>query len=148
MKILVAFAGSKHSSKALQLAEKLTKNDTDANKELYILTIVQPEIYPVNPLIFDKIIKLEENEEWRLKIKAATMLNKYEEEELSKLGAPHSYLLRVGDPGDVILDQCEEYKIDIVILGNRGLGTLKRTLLGSVSDYVSKNAKCTVVVAN
>ncbi|KXS18014.1 adenine nucleotide alpha hydrolases-like protein, partial [Gonapodya prolifera JEL478] len=40
-----------------------------------------------------------------------------------------------GDPRDAILDICKEHKADLLVLGSRGLGAMKRAFLGSVSDY-------------
>lgn len=35
---------------------------------------------------------------------------------------------------------------DAIVIGTRGRGGIKRALLGSVSDYVVRNAPCPVVV--
>ncbi|KAG1467148.1 hypothetical protein G6F56_004569 [Rhizopus delemar] len=35
---------------------------------------------------------------------------------------------------------------DVVLMGARKMGAIKRTLLGSVSDYIVHNAPCTVVI--
>lgn len=51
-----------------------------------------------------------------------------------------------GTPSNVIADIAEEGKYDLLVLGSRGLGTTERALLGSVSDDVSYNAKCSVMI--
>ncbi|BHF65841.1 hypothetical protein SprV_0200885400 [Sparganum proliferum] len=38
--------------------------------------------------------------------------------------------------GEAILKQAEKQGAHVIILGTRGLGPIRRTLLGSVSDYV------------
>ncbi|VEL38479.1 unnamed protein product [Protopolystoma xenopodis] len=48
--------------------------------------------------------------------------------------------------GQGLLEQCEEFKCDMIVIGSRGLGAIKRTLLGSVSDYVSHNASVAVCI--
>ena len=45
-----------------------------------------------------------------------------------------------------ILKAWQNGKFDLVILGSRGLGTAERFLLGSISDDVSSNAKCSVLI--
>jgi nucleotide-binding universal stress UspA family protein len=40
----------------------------------------------------------------------------------------------------------EEVTADVIVLGTRGRGRIKRALLGSVADYVVRNAACPVLV--
>ena len=51
-----------------------------------------------------------------------------------------------GKPGEVIVDLATEEKASMIVMGTRGLGTIRRTLMGSVSDYVVHHAHCPVVV--
>jgi nucleotide-binding universal stress UspA family protein len=52
----------------------------------------------------------------------------------------------MGDPRAEIVRQAEEWRADLVVLGARGLGKVKRFLLGSVSDAVARHAGCPVLV--
>ena len=52
----------------------------------------------------------------------------------------------MGDPRVEIVRQAEEWRADLVVLGARGLGKVKRFLLGSVSDAVARHARCPVLV--
>jgi nucleotide-binding universal stress UspA family protein len=52
----------------------------------------------------------------------------------------------VGDPKEEIVRMATEWGADLVVLGARGLGRIKRLLLGSVSLAVARHAPCPVLV--
>ena len=49
-------------------------------------------------------------------------------------------------PGEGICCAAEKHKADLIIMGTRGLSTLRRTVLGSVSDYVLHHSNVPVAV--
>ena len=51
-----------------------------------------------------------------------------------------------GSPGQVICDLAAQVDATAIVIGSRGRGGMKRALLGSVSDFVVRNAQCPVVV--
>lgn len=53
---------------------------------------------------------------------------------------------KVGNPAEVILDYAGEGNFDLIVIGSRGLGSIKGVLLGSVSMKVMQLAACPVVV--
>ncbi|PAA76005.1 hypothetical protein BOX15_Mlig026820g1 [Macrostomum lignano] len=48
--------------------------------------------------------------------------------------------------GPAIVEIANEEAVDLILVGNRGLGTMRRTFLGSVSDYVLHHAHRPVAV--
>ena len=49
-------------------------------------------------------------------------------------------------PGHVIVHKANEEHAQMVVMGTRGMGTVRRTLMGSVSDYVVHHAHCPVMI--
>lgn len=49
-------------------------------------------------------------------------------------------------PGEGIIQAAKEVEADMIIIGSRGHGTLRRTFLGSVSDYVLHHSEVPVTI--
>ena len=54
--------------------------------------------------------------------------------------------LRNGRPDQEIVALAEELGAGLIVMGGRGLGRMKRALMGSVSDSVVRHAPCPVLV--
>ncbi|PKU78791.1 universal stress protein A-like protein [Dendrobium catenatum] len=57
-----------------------------------------------------------------------------------------AYEVVQGDPRNVLCDAVERYHADVLVVGSHGYGVVKRTVLGSVSDYCAHHAHCTVMI--
>ncbi|XP_078487836.1 universal stress protein YxiE-like [Ciona intestinalis] len=52
----------------------------------------------------------------------------------------------VGNPGQGIIKMAEKSGVNLIVMGTRGQGSIRRTILGSVSDYVLHHSKIQVLV--
>ncbi|KAI0237564.1 hypothetical protein LSAT2_011876 [Lamellibrachia satsuma] len=49
-------------------------------------------------------------------------------------------------PGEILCKLAENENATLIVMGTRGLGKVRRTIMGSVSDYVVHHAHCPVIV--
>ena len=54
--------------------------------------------------------------------------------------------LRLGRPAEEVINLADELRVGMVVIGSRGLGALRRAVLGSVSESVVRYASCPVLV--
>jgi nucleotide-binding universal stress UspA family protein len=54
--------------------------------------------------------------------------------------------LLVGSPAEEIIYFAEKEAIDLIVIGDRGLGSVSRFFLGSVSNNVTRHAPCPVLI--
>jgi nucleotide-binding universal stress UspA family protein len=62
-------------------------------------------------------------------------------------GVKVTFLVWDGDPAESIVAAAASEEADLVLVGSHGRGPIGRLLLGSVSEYVVRNAPCPVLVA-
>jgi nucleotide-binding universal stress UspA family protein len=65
---------------------------------------------------------------------------------LGSTGPKVSHAVRWGDARHAIVEESKEWQADSIFVGARGLGRLKRLLLGSISSAVATHAPCSVEV--
>ncbi|KAJ2960759.1 hypothetical protein NQZ79_g3914 [Umbelopsis isabellina] len=85
----------------------------------------------------ERVQKMEDDAERELK-HAVETIRKH-------VGSVHAVLLR-GEPKTSLVEYATNNRADLVIVGQRGLGWLKRKILGSVSDYLSHNLKTPILI--
>jgi nucleotide-binding universal stress UspA family protein len=69
---------------------------------------------------------------------------------VAALEAPERRVDRVlldGHPGSAIVDEAKAMSADLVVVGNRGHGTIESMLMGSVSRHVASHAPCSILIA-
>eukprot|EP00999_Lentomonas_sp_LEN2_P001171 NODE_2181_length_630_cov_73.882704_g2131_i0.p1 GENE.NODE_2181_length_630_cov_73.882704_g2131_i0~~NODE_2181_length_630_cov_73.882704_g2131_i0.p1 ORF type:complete len:151 (+),score=36.41 NODE_2181_length_630_cov_73.882704_g2131_i0:132-584(+) len=77
---------------------------------------------------------------------AHTKLIQKFETDLKEKKIPYKGYLRTGVAKYGVVEAVEELKPDMLIMGTRGMGAIKRALLGSVSDYALHHCDCPVVI--
>ncbi len=139
MKLLVPIDGSDHSKLALNTAKELGEK---LGAKIVVFTVVPDFKIMENYAIgYEYGSQIEE-----ASILTAKKILKSMEENLKDYPCNVEYVYELGDPGERIIKYAEENGVDLIIMGNRGLGAFSRTLLGSVSYKVINHSKVSVLV--
>ena len=135
-KILLATDGSEEAELAARTAADLAGKTGSELHLVHVLALPPETLY--DPFGTDAREEFEKRGRARL------------EELTEKLeasgGAVEGAHFRVGSPDAEIVAQAEEVGADVVVLGSRGLGVMRRALMGSVSDSVVRHAHCPILV--
>jgi len=126
--LLVCIDGSEHSIKTLDYAVKLAER---IGSKITLLNIQERRLLDLSPKVAEELGE-------QILSKALGAIKK-EELKVDKR-------VEFGVASDNIVEVAERGNHDLIVLGSRGLGTVKRFLLGSVSDDVSHKAKCSVLI--
>ena len=143
-KILLATDASEDAVKAAQMASDVANV---SGSELHVLHVGNMKDFHVAPGAeqsfsphTSSLGEIRENAEKRLDGAVRQV-----EEAGGTVAEAH---LRMGDPDEEILRFCEEHgDFGLIVMGSRGLGPIKRRLMGSVSESVVRHARCPVLVA-
>ncbi len=140
-RILVCYDGSEGSKKAIKFASQFAQLDEQTEVDLVTIIRVQlPYEFYAGSLLLDQKSLLSEYEQ------KANESHDAVKEEWTLANPIHSYVIE-GNPVEELLAFAKEHQNDLIIIGNRSLGTFKELLLGSVSHHVVQHAHCPVLVA-
>lgn len=145
MKILIAVDPSPHSQEAVQFVKSV---EWPEQAQIYLMHVIDmkqaPPLLPSSgPADWDRVISQARGE---LFTNAKQFLEHTQQSIRGPRVFPVHTLVAEGFPGEEILKAVEEHRIDVVILGTRGLSDVKRFLLGSTSDYIMREASCSVLL--
>ena len=125
--ILLATDGKPHSMKAAQYAIELASL---ASSRLYIIYVVSTSNET------DKQAAIDEGMERLEELKSLA--------EASEVEA--TTLLEGGSIYEAVLSAAERIHAGAIVVGTSGKNTLDRVLIGSVSEFVFRNSRCSVIV--
>jgi len=145
-KILVAVDGSEGSRKASEVAVELAEK---FNAHLFVIHSFRgyPEymsMFPSAPAPSGEAI--ESYEAYARKAALEVVGRTVSLAEKKGLKAKAHTTETVGSAVEAITQYAASEKIDLIVMGTRGMGGFKRMLLGSVSSGVVTHAPCTVMV--
>ena len=145
-RILVAVDGSEGSTRASEVAVDLAEK---YNAQLFILNVFRgyPEYVTAFPSIPAPSGKaFEDYEAYARKAATEVVGRAVSIAEKKGVKAKPKTSETIGSVVQTITDYGVTEKIDLIVMGTRGMGGFKKMLLGSVSSGVVTHAHCTVLV--
>jgi nucleotide-binding universal stress UspA family protein len=125
-KILVPVDGSENSRKAFEHAVTLAR-ETDS--KMMLMNVMDPTFHMVQP-------------ELSLEIGSKILSQAADKAE----GVKVDRRLEPGEPAETIIRIAQDEDFDLIVMGSRGHGAMKRWLLGSVSDHVAHHTDRSVLL--
>ncbi|MDH3313270.1 MAG: universal stress protein [Nitrosopumilus sp.] len=133
-RFLVPLDGSKNSMRGLDKAISLAKKSETEIIGLHVIEISPSEIKIIKIVLRNALNKNYKNS---MKIaKKKCLQNK----------VPFIDVMEYGKEGERIVSFAAENKCDLIVMGARGLGSIKETFLGSTSNYVLHTSKIPVTI--
>jgi nucleotide-binding universal stress UspA family protein len=125
-KLLVAIDGSKRAEKALEYAVELAQK---YKAKITLMHVEEPKLLHLEPKVIGEVGE-------RILSDAAAKIK----------GLEFDKRLEFGNAAQSIIRFARDEDYDLIVIGNRGLNSIKRFFLGSVSADVSMHAKCSVLI--
>lgn len=130
-RVVLAIDGSAASDKALRfLMRRMNPTPDGPDRDPMLVTVVHAMPYLKYP---------------EVKEAGKRLMRRYGDK-LARAGFQIREALRLGKPADEILTVAKQEKADLIVTGAKGLGAIRRVLLGSVSTRVVHHAHCGVLV--
>jgi len=133
-KILVPMDGSKNSMRGLDEAIYLARQCHAIITGLYVIPLSKP-------ITDSQISHLEKyllNNASKFMLKAKTRA--------AQNGILFDNVIIHGDEGPKIISYANDKSYDIIVIGSRGMGSMKEIFLGSTSNYVLHKSKIPVLI--
>lgn len=133
-KILLATDGSKYSDAALKEAINLSRV---CSSRLYVISVV--EVNPEYEALAPRLVEKAEGE--------TRKLLESTKKKILKEGLECKTIVHQGDePAQLIVEEAEKNKVNMIIMGIHGRKGLKKLMMGSVTAKVIAHTPCSVLV--
>lgn len=149
-KILVGIDRSSIGKKVFEVALSFA-SATGANLMLVQVLSDREEDYPqlpaysYYPMWDEQTVKIYQEQWEEYKKQGIELLNNLAQQ-ATEAGIPTEFTQMSGSPERSICEIAQTWEADLIIVGSRGLTGIKEMFLGSVSNYVTHHAACSVLI--
>jgi nucleotide-binding universal stress UspA family protein len=149
-KILIAVDRSQNNKSVFNTAVSLAKT-TGADLMLLHILSVKEEDHPLSPTytyypIFEECNYERYQKEYAKYEQHGIEFLKNLTREATAAGVQTEFTQLAGNPGRMICELANSWSADLILVGSRGLKGLQEMFLGSVSNYVTHHASCSVLI--
>jgi len=138
MKILLPVDGSAASLEAVRHALQLIRGGLRAS--LVLANVQEPAT------LYEMLLAHDAEVIEQVSAQAGLHLLEPAQALVREAGVEHEIEVAAGDPAHTLIDILENFGCDMVVMGARGMGTLRSALLGSVSHEVLHAAPVPVLI--
>jgi len=132
-RIVVGYDGSVHSKRALEKAKVLAEK---FGSKVYVVHVIDTAVLSLSDVFASPSILASLREKADHLVKEAVQL----------LGGNAEGKVLEGDPAHEIVKFAKEVNASLIVLGPRGLSTIRRVLMGSVSSRVVQESPIDVLI--
>ena len=140
-KILLATDGSEEARQAAQAAAELSEG---TGSELHVTYVLPSPAQLRGHHLYSREVMHSITE--RAEEEGRSFLEEQAERIRASGGKVAETHLKAGEPDKEIVKLSEDLGVGTIVIGSRGLGGLRRALMGSVSESVVRHAHCPVFV--
>jgi nucleotide-binding universal stress UspA family protein len=143
-KILLATDGSEEADLALTTAADLAEKTGSELHVAFVFPTAVQRPFP-NPILARPAEEMERELEDAMHQAQEFLDRQVERVKTEGVAVAKTHLVR-GRPDSEIVHLSEDVDAGLIVMGSRGLGGIRRALMGSVSDSVVRHAHCPVLV--
>ncbi len=140
IRLIIGFDGSEGAE---EVVRAVTARNWPANCEARVVYAAWPSLdFAPRPLV-GQIANWIADEDLRIRKSVDAVVS-----DLNAAGLQTTTVIKAEEPKQLLVSEAENWGADCIFVGARGLGTLERLRLGSVSSAVAARAHCSVEVVH
>ncbi|MEZ5306991.1 MAG: universal stress protein [Pyrinomonadaceae bacterium] len=144
MKVLLAIDGTPQSDSALSMVSSLNVGQISELRVFTVIDMALPMAHDIYTGMIVNTVEIEKAAKEGAKKSLDDAVAKLREAIGDDVAITSD--MAVGSPESRIVEEAEEMKADLIVVGSHGYNRWERLLLGSVSDSVIHHAPCSVMV--
>jgi nucleotide-binding universal stress UspA family protein len=146
-KVLVAVDGSTHSKRAVAYGAKIAAQNDAEIILFHVMSHLGSDRVPSDLEELEHVEHIRVTEADLLRSVANAVVNEARDLASTQGATKVESVIQDGNPAERIIDYSKAHEVDLIVLGQRGLGSFTGMLLGSVSQKVIHATPCACLLS-